>query len=72
MIITITVQLDDTRDIRAGMSPNVGLLQTHRTPDGSHILIWEPPRTVRPDNPATDKYKAALEKQKNKSKLRRV
>ena len=68
MIITISVEHNETTgDIKAGMEPTVGTLGTHRTPDGSHILIWEPPSVA-----GADKYKAALQRQKDKRRLKSV
>ena len=67
MILTITIDFNEaTGDLKAAMTPTVGLLQTHRTP-GSHILIWELPTVA-----GKDKYKAVLEKQKTERRLKSV
>ena len=67
MITTFTIKYNGTSDINVGMEPVVVMSQTYQIQDGSHILIWEPPSVA-----GADKYKAALQKQKDKRRLKSV
>jgi hypothetical protein len=66
LIITIE-QNNETGELSAFMSSELGSLEIFRKPDGNQCVIWD-----QPDRTGKNQYIAALKKQKDKSRLRSI
>ena len=68
MILTISILYDETTgDVKTAMTPQIGRLETQRTDSGSQVVVWESPVAL-----SLGKYNEALQKQKDRVKMRRV